>query len=59
VLVPKVALDVMDPMVMRTMSAGSTWIMPGEPFLMKWISSAVILEDSANDNLVTFVSAHS
>ncbi len=53
---PKLELDVMEPMVTRTMSAGLTWMTPGEPFLLKWISSTVILEDSANDSLVTFVS---
>jgi hypothetical protein len=57
VLVPKEELDVMEPIVTRTMSAGSTWIIPGEPFLLKWISSTVIFGDSANESLVTFVSA--
>ncbi len=55
-LVPKEELDVMEPMVTKTMSAGSTWIMPGEPLMLKWISSAVIFGESANEIRVTLVS---
>ena len=57
VLVPKEEQDVMEPRVRRTMSAGWTWMMPWEPCLVKWISSTAILEESASESLVTFVSA--
>lgn len=57
VLLPKAELAVIEPMVAKTMSAGSTWMMPVLPFLFRWISSTVILVDSANENLVTLVSS--
>jgi hypothetical protein len=54
-LVPRDDDAVMEPRVTKTISAGSTWISP-VPFLLKLISSTVILEDSENDRLVTLVS---
>jgi hypothetical protein len=55
-LLPRDEEAVMEPIVTSTISPDCTWMMPVASFLLRWISSTVMSEQSANDSRFTLVS---